>query len=264
MSFKILAFNPRKQAAKKSGKKKPARAPAKKGKDRKMADTKKPAKKPPAKKKAPPAKRAMKKNPSARGILEGTVIPGAAKNLLPMVGGALLTKVAQKRFGDKTSETANWTWKDYLAGFVGAFGGSLLARFALGSSQRTQQKILEGGLLVLSFKLITQELVPLSDAAQEWLGEDEDGEEWRPGDTYRDADGNEWILGEDAEWYAYDPQKGQWAPKDVSGVVQPPGRLGGVVQPPGRLGGIPTPNNPFMGEIPKPNNPFMSNAGRAA
>lgn len=254
-TFKILAYNPSKQPAK-GGKKKPAKKqPATKGKGKTMAEKKKTQTKPPAKKKASPKKRTYKKNPTAKGILEGTVIPGAAKSMLPMMGGALLTKVAQKKFGDGTHESDNWTWKDYLAGFGGAFGGSLLARYALGASAKTQQKILEGGLLVLAFKLVTQELVPMSTAAEEWLGED--GNVYYPGDEYIDAEGNRWMLGENREWYTYDPQAGQWKPAQQMGdVVVPPGRLGGVVVPPGKLGGLPEPSTPFAG-LPKRDNPFM-------
>lgn len=176
-------------------------------------------------------RRAYTRNPTAGGILAGTSIPNAMRSMLPMTAGALLAKVSQKRFGDKTAEDGNWTWKDYVAGGLGALAASLGSRYLLRATANTQQKVLEGGLLILTFKLITQEIVPMSTTAMEWLGED--GNTYRAGDLYETEAGEQYMLGAGGEW--------QYLPANTGAQFEQGGFVGESepVSPPGRLGASP-------------------------
>ena len=245
--MKILALNPRpkstrrrktkKKATKKATPrrvtiKKPAKKnPAKKGQSTMATKRKRPKKRRGPAKRGPgrSRRRAYTRNPSAAGILSGTSIPSAARSMLPMTAGALIAKVAQKRFGDKTSESGNWTWKDYVAGAIGTLAGSLAARHLLRSTAATQQKVLEGGLLILTFKLITQEIVPMSATAEEWLGND--GQTYSPGDVYQTADGASYLLGADGMW--------KYLPANTAAQFEQGGFVGSDVVAPGRLGAAP-------------------------
>lgn len=204
----------------KKGRPKKRRGPAKRGKGRSK-------------------RRSYTRNPSAAGILSGTGIPGAAKSMLPMISGAMLAKLAQKRFGDKTHESSNWTWKDYAAGGIGSLVASIAARHLLRASAATSQKVLEGGLLILAFKAITQEIVPMSAAATSWLGED--GEQYTAGDLYQTDEGETYLLGENGEWTditTYLPETTGCNDEQtaIGDMVVEPGPLGDIVAPPGPLG----------------------------
>ena len=185
-------------------------------------------------------RRTYTRNPTARGILEGTGIQQAARALLPMVGGALAAKVSQKRFGDKTSETGTWTMRDYIAGFLGSLVASYGARHVLKSTASTQQKVLEGGLLVLAFKAITTALVPMSDTMKEWLGDD--GQVYRPGNTFQSTDGSSYMLGEGGDWIPIDrylpagEEVGQEDWQQMGDSIIEPGALGDSIIEPGALG----------------------------
>lgn len=256
--MKILALNPRpkkrkaatkkKTTRKSATKKKPARKnPAKKGKTMAKKKTKTKKRRGPAKRgKGRSRRRAYTRNPSAKGFLSGTSIPTAVRSMLPMTAGALLAKVSQKRFGDKTAEDGNWTWKDYVAGGLGALVGSLASRHLLKATAATQQKVLEGGLLILTFKLITQEVVPMSTTAMEWLGED--GNSYTVGDVYRTEAGEQYKLGSNGQW--------EYLPANTGAQFQQGGYIGGnePVSRPGRLGGSPVvpraPQRPMGGNEP--------------
>ena len=207
--MKLIALNPRKKTG---GRKKTAakKKPAKKQAAKKQA-AKKPARKKGAnmakRKKATPKRRRARRNPSVKRTVRrarravGALGPieGAAKSMLPMLAGALSAKVVQRKFGGGKSELENWEWKDYLMGGLGTIGAGILAKSALRMSVSQQQKILEGGFVFLAMKAITTELVPKSTTAMEWLGED--GEVWRPGDTYTSpATGETFVLGESGDW----------------------------------------------------------------
>lgn len=181
---------------------------------------------------APNPKRRRRRNPSAiggatRGFL-GPIEP-AIRAAIPGLIGAMAGKLAQRRWGNGAAENENWTWKDYAFGSLGVLGAQLAAKHLFRASAQTQQQIMTGGLLLMGFKLLTNEIIPMSATAHKWLGED--GEEYLPGDTYATAMGEAFVLGSD----------GQWRPADSSDrllgdTLSPPGRLGDVLSPPGRLG----------------------------
>jgi len=204
--LKLIALNPtkrkktggrkaaaKKPAAKKTAKKKAAKKTAKK-KGVNMAKKKSATKR--RARKNPSVKKTVRRARRAVGVLGP--IEGAAKSMLPMLAGALSAKVVQRKFGGGPSELENWEWKDYLMGGLGTIGAGLLAKSALRMTQAQQQKILEGGLLYLAMKAVTTELVPKSATAMAWLGED--GNEYRPGDTYTSQTGETFVLGESGDW----------------------------------------------------------------
>lgn len=209
-----------------------------------------------------------------RGGLAG--IAGSVKNSIPMLVGALATKLVQRKWGDKTAESANWTWKDYLMGLVGGLAASLLAKHALRLSPHTSQRILEGSLLLVGYKIVTNELAPMSPTVSEWIGQDVEGsdaemyirgldaipsdegswsgsepyvvgqdvegEDWEgaePGDISEDEAGRPYVLGKDGNFRPVDDSH-----RAVIGgfgeVLQTPSRLGEVVQAPTRLGAAPS------------------------
>ncbi|MBN2256875.1 MAG: hypothetical protein JW704_03505 [Anaerolineaceae bacterium] len=106
-------------------------------------------------------------------LLGGINVSGALKDMMPLMCGALLAKFAAKKFAEGGAETENWTWKNYGWGLVGtavaAVGTSAMFR-----RSRTAQKIFEGGLLLLAYKIFTNEIAPKSDYLNTWFGADED------------------------------------------------------------------------------------------
>jgi len=182
--------------------------------------------------------------------------------MLPMLAGVTSAKLLQKKFGDKTSEDGNWTWKDYLVAALGGVGASFASRALFKASPATAQKILEGSFLFIGAKILLEEVVPMSTTAQNWLGgEDEPysitgtGEEpaYQIGDLFEGEDGETYVLGEDWRWRPADDgnrllgedefspdEDSEYAPGRMGGLgeVYQPGRLGEVYQP-GRLGGVP-------------------------
>ena len=207
---------------------------------------------------------------AARGFLGSSGIAGAARSMIPMVLGALAAKVAQKRFGDKTSEDAagGWTWKDYLVGAAGGLVASLGSRYLFKTNPQTSQKVLEGAFTILLFKLITQEIVPMSKTAKDWLGADDmlgegegtwgqetwsgadegtwSGYGYGVGDLAETPDGMQYILGADGQWRPIDSSNRLiGAGEDVFGAMVEPSAMGDAVVPPGRFGEALSPPGPF-------------------
>jgi len=207
--MKLIALNPtkkrgrkktaKKTAAKKTGKKKPAKKTAAKKKGATMAKkkTKTPAKRRP--RKNPSVKRTVRRARRAVGVLGP--IEDAAKDMLPMSAGMLGAKVVQRKFGNGHSELEEWDWKDYLMGGLGTLATQLGAKHILRVPAKTQKEIIKGGMFYLLTKAVLTELVPLSDTAKEWLGED--GRVYKPGDTYvQPQTGETFVLGESGDWAA--------------------------------------------------------------
>jgi len=149
----------------------------------------------------------------ASGLSEKMGLSASIKKILPMLAGAVACKIAQKKFGDGTEETGNWTWKDYLTGALGVVAVSWASKGIFKSNPKTSQYIMDGGLLILAYKLLTNELVPMSDTAKQWLGQDDgtqgmgasDEGSWTAGgfdvgDLYEDETGITYVLGADGYW----------------------------------------------------------------
>jgi hypothetical protein len=118
----------------------------------------------------------------------------------------------------------------------------------------TGQKVLEGGLALLAYKVLVNEVAPQNEWFQEqfgadefeMLGADDDYEaifgaddDYTEGDAYLADDGETYILGTDGRWYPVSEQHRQISADEddlLGGPLQQPGHLGGQLRPPGRLG----------------------------
>jgi len=256
--MEILALNPRRK--KRTGKKakKPEVMNMEGVKRRKRSRRRKVRRNPaprPASKWRGRARRAVS---HARGFLGGTGIGGALRSLFPLTIGAMAAKIAQRKFGDKTSEDGNWTWKDYMLAAVGTGVVGLGSRYLLKINPATSQKVIEGGLLLIAYKIITNELAPMNSTVKEWIGGPDEGVpigymgadegSWQGfsiGDLYEDAYGRTFMLAEDGSWQNVAEDDRMMGAGEEYGSLVPPGAYGqdaygqdayGDLVPPGRMG----------------------------
>lgn len=185
-------------------------------------------------------KRTYRKNPrvrsytrraarSARSTLKGLNFKGALKNVIPFQFGMFASKWLAKRFGGGASETApeSWGWKEYLQGGLGAVAAGFVAQMV---KPGTGQKVLEGGLNLMIYEMIQNELIAGSAWATGQFGADETS--YLPGDVEQDETGRNYLLGEDYQWRAL--------PETTMGeTLQPVGPLGETLEPVGPLGADP-------------------------
>lgn len=150
-------------------------------------------------------RRRARRNPSTKTIVRRArsnslfgPVEGAARNMGMMMLGAMAAKAIQRRAGNGKSEAENWEWKDYAWASAGVLGASVLAKSVLKRSTADQQRILEGGMLMILFKAVTQELVPMSETATKWLGDDDNY--YSPGDEYVTQTGETYVLGSNGSW----------------------------------------------------------------
>lgn len=195
-------------------------------------------------------KRTYKRNPSPRrrtykraarrvsSTFRGLNFKGALKNIPYSLVGMFGAKFLAKKFGGGALETdpESWGWKEYLQGALGATATAFLAQTLKPGSG---QKVLEGGLTLMAYEMVQNELI----AGSEWasgqfgfnaygelggFGEDDDAS-YLPGDVETDDSGKPYLLGQDYQWREL-PEEG------VSGTLQPVGPLG-TLEPVGPLGG---------------------------
>lgn len=212
----ITAINPRKKT-RATGKKK--------GPKKEMAKTKALAKR--KRRKSTPKtiiKYRTRKNPSktrrlarragayGKQTLLGVNVQGAIKSTVPLLLGALACKFAAKKFADGGADGENWTWKNYAFGLVGGFVVAFGCQAVFKTKAGTTQKILEGALLLIGYKLFVNELAPTNDSLETWFGgDDDDASEYLPemtgwegmGDIYQDGE-VDYIQGEDGAWRPMD------------------------------------------------------------
>jgi hypothetical protein len=261
MAVEVVAINPSKKTKTKStAKRKGKKAMA--GKKRKKSTTKRRKRRNPSVRKA---SRAIARRSKERFF--GMNIKGALKGAPARAAGMLACKWAAKKFPgvDGGGDQEDWTFKNYLAG--GA--GSIMAGFIAENLKRgTGQKVLEGGIDLLMYKIFMNEVVPQNTFLSEQFGEDEEivllgedgepivllgegGEEWE-GEGVEEGD---LLLGEDGEIYmmgadgytrpvseqhralATDYAARSLAARGMGGPLMQPGALGGELEPPGALGG---------------------------
>ena len=204
--------------------------------------------------------------------LGGMKIGTALVNTIPHVGGMMAAQWGAKKFSEGGGAIdPNWEFKNYLTGGAAAFAAGFLAE---NLKRGYGQKVLEGGLALLGYKVLVNEVAPQSEWMMEQFGEDEfvmmgqaeedeyeaifgQDDEYDPGDAYLADDGETYILGEDGRWYPVSESHRQLAQDDVEELLgdglEPPGRLGGELEKPGRLGDMavyPVPTarqgDPFM------------------
>lgn len=191
-------------------------------------------------------------------LLSGLSVKGAIREGVPTIIGMFAAKLAARKFGGGTeTDPTTWTWGTYLKAMAGALGGAFVANMV---RPGTGQKVLNGGLAFVLFKLVQNELIVKSPKALEWFGADEtdlpevSGADWDgygfgadPNVLQLDGEGTPWMMSDDgqmlplderhrmgldgADWDGAEELDGTWGEALVS-----PGRLGEALVSPGRLG----------------------------
>lgn len=240
--MKILALNP--APAKRKARKKNAAKTAKKGAE-KMAKKRRGGAKRGAGRSTkrsytvvanprPKRTRRRRRNPAIFSGVLGPV-PQALKNLFPLFVGGLGAKLLQRRYGRGSDAVSDWTWQDYAWAGGGVLAASAASKYLFHASQATQTKILEGGLFFIGWNLLEKEIVPKSETATKFLGED--GERYLPGDRWDAGTGETFVLGANGEWI---PENRRLL-GDVVTPVGPMGEdeilMGDMTERPGPLGG---------------------------
>lgn len=178
----------------------------------------------------------------------------ALKNMVPIQIGMFSAKWAAKRFGEGASETdpESWNWASYLKGAAGAAAAGMLANMV---KPGWGQKILEGGLNLMAYKAIQNELIAGNDWAVSQFGADEDDyvpteylltgddeDEYSPMFGAAEDDEGLWGLSEDGEPIPVDDAhrlpEVSYDGYGESALVEP-GRLGSTLEPVGPMGGDP-------------------------
>ena len=242
----IVALNPSKKKKRKNA----GSRLAKKSKGSKMAK---------AIVKAKPKRR--RRNPSnvkvitryARNTVGGVNMMGAVKSTVPLLFGALVAKFAAKKFAEGGAESDNWSYKNYLlalaGGFVVAFGTSALLK-----KRAAAQKVFEGALLLIGYKIFTGEIAPKNPGLESWFGAADDFDPYQ-GTSVGDT-GDIWQGGNEDYIKGYD---GQWRPVSEA-HRQPAYDMGDVlVTPDSRYGDVLITPDPRYG-----NTPASSDAARIA
>jgi hypothetical protein len=142
--------------------------------------------------------------------------------------GMFSAKWAAKRFGAGASETDpdSWTWRSYLQGSIGAVAAGFLGNAI---KPGIGQKILEGGINLMVYEILQNELIVGSPWAVEQFGE-QDEYSYVPGDVETDESGRPYLLGQDRVWHALPEANtagyGQLEPVGPLGQLEPVGPLG--------------------------------------
>lgn len=178
-----------------------------------------------------PAKRIARR---ASSSVAGLNVKGALKNVPMTTIGMFAAKWAAKRFGEAATETdpASWNYASYLKGALGA----AVAGFAANMVKRgTGQRVLEGGLSLMAYKLVENELIANSPFWSGQLGADEEGR--YPGVIEENDEGTPFILGDDNQWYPLD-EADRMHPAYMGDTLVEPGPLGfgDALTTPGPLG----------------------------
>lgn len=189
-------------------------------------------------------KKSYRKNPSARkyarraassarSTFAGLNFKTALKNAPYYLIGMFGSKWMAKRFGGGASETdpESWNYRSYLQGGLGAVATAFTMQMVKPGSG---QKVLEGGLNLMLYEMVQNELISPNAWAQGQFGdygELGDGG-YEPGDIEQDETGRTYLLGDDGQW--------RELPEDVSGALQRVGPLGETLDPVGPLGQLQT------------------------
>lgn len=254
----ILLLNPRqkKRRAKKTTRKRAARKTTPRRRARTAAKRKPVARKVTkkgaysmAKKKSSPRKRrAPRRNPSrarrtgravsrrASSSLAGLNFKSALKNVPVSALGMFAAKWAAKRFGDAATETDpnTWNYASYLKGAAGAAVAGFLANMV---KRGSGQKVLEGGMSLMLYKLVQNELIAGTSFWSTQFGATNNNRV--PGVIEENSEGEPYILGEDLKWYPLEGADDYRMEPELYGdtLVEPgPLGLGDALIEPGPLG----------------------------
>ena len=233
----ILLINPTKKKAPKKRKTPKKRPPAKKQAKRETPKGAKsmPAKKKPGPKKGSKQKKKRKSNPGARkaysrarSAFGGLNFKAALKNTPAIQIGMFASKWAAKRFSDEydavEDDPESWNYASYLKGGLGATVAALICQMI---RPGMGQKVLEGGINLMMFKVIENELIPQSDWASEQFGQDDQ--------VVYDEQGTPYMLGQGG-YYPVD-ERHRLPEEGLEDAFEPIGPLGQAqLEPVGRLG----------------------------
>lgn len=146
--------------------------------------------------------------------------------------GMFAAKWAAKRFGDAASETdpSTWNYASYLKGAAGAAMAGFLANMV---KRGSGQRVLEGGMSLMLYKLVQNELVANNEF---WSGQLGAGEERYPGVIEENSAGEPYILGEDYQWRPLEGADDYRMNEMYGDSLVSPGAMGGALVEPGPLG----------------------------
>lgn len=133
---------------------------------------------------------------SFAGLNFKTALKGIPLNTI----GMFAAKWAAKRFGEAALETDpnSWNYASYLKGAAGAAVAGFLANMV---KRGSGQKVLEGGMSLMLYKLVQNELVAGNSF---WSGQLGAANDRVPGVIEENSAGEPFILGEDYQWYPMD------------------------------------------------------------
>ena len=184
----------------------------------------------------------------ARGFFGSLGLGGAAKTTAHGMIGIAAGLLLRKKFGKSMSAQGQWQWQDFLMAGVGALGAATIARHVFRASEQTSKNILTGGLMLIAYRVLTDQIVTRSDTLANWIGEEGEGA-WQgvgagdqvlPGDVMLGADNTpEFVMGSDGQWRPIDDSH-RMLPENAAGMdgLVSPGALGDVdgLVSPGALG----------------------------
>lgn len=190
-----------------------------------------------------------------KSLVLGVNMPDALRSTIPLLLGALAAKFTAKKFSDGGAEADNWTWKNYAFGLLGTLIAAFATQAIFKARTGTATKVMEGGLILVAYKLFTNEIAPQNTTLQTWFGENEampefEGyanygaemgpQDFRPGDIWQ-GDLSDYVMGEDGYWRPIDEGH-----RSVEGLGQDTIRPSGGTM--GRLGDVLRPAGATMGE----------------
>jgi hypothetical protein len=258
MTREILVINPtRKKSSKKTTVKKRKRRKTTEKRSSTMAKRKRrsPRRNPAPKRRPSRTRRARKIVRRASKTFSALEIKNALKDAPPALIGMFGAKFAAKlgASGAMEADPTSWTWRSYLQGAAGAIGSA----FLLGSVRaKWGKEALKGGINLMLYELVQNELVASSPTAMNWLGQEDiepyepteymgdygedeyDEDEYVPGNVYPNSVGEPYLLGQDGNWYPIDETNR--LPESTSSYVSDdlvtPGPLGDQLVPVSDLG----------------------------
>lgn len=146
--------------------------------------------------------------------------------------GMFAAKWLSKRWDDATeSDPTTWDWTTYAKGAAGAVGAAILMNQIKSGSG---QKVLEGGLNFVFYKVIQNELVQPSTWGAEQFGAEDP---YIPTEYLLTGDDDDpYGFDDDGEEFPVDDRHRLPAVSMMDGVLEPVGPLGDVLEPVGPLG----------------------------
>lgn len=186
-------------------------------------------------KKNPTTRRIVRRNPSPRKVVRrvssafgGLSFRKTLKDVPATQVGMFAAKWAAKRLGSDASETdpESWTAMSYVKGALGAVGAALLVNQL---NRGAGQTVLDGGVNLMIFKALQNEVIAGSDWAsaqfgQEYVPDEYAGLAGAGAPLMLAADGNEYPADDSHRF---------------SDSLEPVGPLGDSLEPVGPLGADP-------------------------